>query len=94
MGMVKHMMEEKMELYGIATNVLERVGAIKTCDVHGDRYLVDGSKLEDAYKLGNSWISKGNVNCERRELTDAIKDVLEGTPDECPGCVNAMCDDD
>jgi len=88
------MMEERNALYGVAADALERVGAIKTCVAHGDRYLVDESKLVDAYKLGNSWISKGLVSCCRRELTDAMKEILEMTPEECSSCANVMYDDD
>lgn len=94
MGIMKHKLEEKIALYGLAANILERVGAIKTCEVHGDKYLVDESKLRDAYKLGNFEISKGNLDCGRKNLTDAIKDVLEMTPEECPSCSNVMYDDD
>ena len=88
------MMEEKYELYDIAAGALERVGAIKTCEVHGDRYLADESKVVDAYKLGNSWISKGHVNCGRRELSDAIKRILEMTPEECLSCADLKYDDE
>ena len=94
MGMMKHKLEDKNALYGLAADILQRVGAIKTCEVHGDRCLVDESKLQDACKLANSWISKGIVDCSRRELTDAIKDVLETAPDKCPGCANVMFDDE
>ena len=94
MGMMKHKMEKKCAIYGIAAEVLERVGALKTCEVHGERYLVDDSKLQGAYKLGNSWISKGDADCDRRELTDAIKDIFETTPDECPCCAHVKYDDD
>ena len=94
MGMMKHKLEDKNALYGLAADILRRVGAIKTCEVHGDRCLVDELKLQDACKLANSWISKGIVDCGRRELTDAIKDVLETAPEECPSCANVMYDDD
>ena len=94
MGMMKHKMEETNALYGIASDVLERVGVIKTCEVHGDRYLADESKLVDAYKLANFWISKGTLCCDRRELTDAIKEILETTLDECPSCAHIKYEDD
>ena len=94
MGIMKHKLEEKNALYGLAADILQRVGAIKTCEVHGDRYLVDESKLQEACKLANSRISKGIVDCGRRELTDAIKDVLEAAPEECPCCANVMYDDE
>ena len=94
MGLMKHKQEEKIALYGFAANILERVGAIKICEVHGDKYQVDESKLRDAYKLGNFEISMGNLDCGRKDLTDAIKDVLEMTPEECPSCSNVMYDDD
>lgn len=94
MGMMKHKLEDKNALYCLAADILQRVGAIKTCEVHGDRYLVDESKLQDACKLANSRISRGLVNSDRRELTDAIKDVLETAPEECPSCANVMYDDD
>ena len=94
MGMMKHQLEEKYALYGLAANILEQVGAIKICEVHGYSYLLDETILVEAYKLGNFMISKGVFGCGRRELTDAIKDVQKMTPEECPGCSNAMYDDD
>ena len=51
MGMMKHKLEDKNALYGLAVDILQRVGAIKTCEVHGDRCLVDESKLQDACKF-------------------------------------------
>lgn len=38
-------------LYCLAVDILQHVGAIKTCEVHGDRCLVDESKLQDACKF-------------------------------------------
>lgn len=94
MGMMKHKMEENDMLYGLASNILERVGVIKSCEIHEDRYIVDESKLVDAYKLGNSEITKGNIDCDRKKLMDAIKDAYESFPEECFGCAKAMSDDD
>ena len=89
-----HKMEDENALYGVAVDVLERVGAIKTCEIHGDRYLAEESKLVDAYKVANSWISKGYADCDRRELTDAIKGFFETTLDECPSCAHIKYEDD
>lgn len=94
MSRVKQMMEEKYALYDVAADILERVGAIKTCEAHGDRYLVDESKLVGAYKLANAWISRGLVDSDRRELTDAIKEIMEMIPEECSYCANIMYDED
>ena len=94
MSLTKQILEERYVIYGIATDALVRVGTIKTCKVHGDRFVADESTLEAAYKLANSWISRGYVKCDRRELTDAIKEVLEMTPEECLSCENVMYDDD
>lgn len=94
MGMMKYRMEENNEIYGIAAKALERVGVIKTCEIHGYRYIVDELKIQDAYKLGNYWISKGEVDCGTRKLSDAIKKVFDETPVECPGCANVMYDED
>ena len=78
----------------VATEVMERVGAFETCDIHGARFLVDNSKLQGAYKMGDFWISKGNADCDRRELTDVIKDIFETTLDECPCCTDVKYEDD
>lgn len=94
MSLVKHMMEERYALYSIASDILERVGAIKICKVHEERYLADESKLRNAYKLGNSLISKQHLNCNRRELTDAIKDILDHVQEECSYCAYVKYDDD
>lgn len=93
MGMVKHKLEEKYELYSLATDILERVGAIQICEAHGERCLLDESLLVEAYKLGNTWVSRGVVGCDKSELTDAIEEVLEMTPEECPRCSYVMYDD-
>lgn len=87
------MLEDQENLRRIAMGILKRVNACKTCDVHGYEYVIDEGKLQDACKLGNSQISKGELLCDRKELMGAIKDVLDSTPEDCVGCLKESSDD-
>lgn len=94
MSFVKHKMEDDANLRNIALDILKEAKAAEICKAHGRGYLIDESRIEDAYKLGNYKISKGGLLCERKELSDAIKDVSKKMPTMCPDCENVMYSDD
>jgi len=93
MGIVQHMMEDRDDLYGIAADLLEDVGAIKTCRIHGNRYLTNESRIKNAYKMGNFKITRNVLECDRKVLSDAIKDLAGKLFNVCPSCENVMFDD-
>ena len=80
MSFVKHKMEDEAYLRGIALDILKEAKAAEICKVHGKGYLTDGSRIENAYKLGNYKISRGELLCERKELSEAIKNVSKAMP--------------
>lgn len=94
MSFVKHKMEDDANLRGIALDILKEAKAAEICKVHGKGCLTDESRIENAYKLGNFRISKGELLCERKELSEAIKNVSEAMPAMCPDCENVMYSDD
>ncbi len=94
MSFVKHKMEDDANLRGIALDVLKEAKAAEICNVHGKGYLIDESRIENAYKLGNYKISREGLLCERKELSDAIKNVSKSLPTMCPDCENVMYSDD
>jgi len=68
--------------------IAQGAGALKECDFHD--FLIEGlSEIEEAYRLGNSRFSShslGGIFVNRREMTDAIKEVVEDAAQECPVC--------
>ena len=94
MSLVKHKMEDDANLRGVAFDILKEAKAAEICNAHGKGYLIDESRIENAYKLGNYKISRGELLCERKELSDAIRDVSKAMPTMCPECENVMYGDD
>ena len=94
MSFVKRKMEDDANLRGIALDILKEAKAAEICKVHGKGYLTDESKIENAYKLGNYKISRGELLCDRKELFDAIRDASKAMPTMCPDCENVMYGDD
>jgi hypothetical protein len=94
MGIMKHKMEDDANLRAIALDILKEAKAAEICKAHWKGYLVDESLIENAYKLGNYKISRGMLFCERKELSDAIRDVSKAMPTMCPDCENVMYGDD
>lgn len=70
----------------VAAQIARRAGAIAECDFHGELY--DNDCAEEAYKLGNKLFDSEfrDVFRSRREMTDAIKEVIDDTAWECGSC--------
>ena len=46
----------------------------------------DDEANKRAYAIGNKMITEGKLSVGRQRLRDAIKDILDGTPEHCPEC--------
>lgn len=96
MGAAKNLMMERDDLAGAALRVLLKVGALKACEVHGE--LSEGnSDLEGAYKLGNTMISRGDIDLggfSRTEFSALIKSEFDDHSygDGCGYCHKLMRD--
>jgi hypothetical protein len=74
--------------YMEAEEIAVQAGVLEKCELHEEVYDPLGGDLEAAYKLGNYKFSRGEVSSfdDRREMTDAIKDVVEQAAMECHTC--------
>jgi hypothetical protein len=78
MSQVKRLMEAQEGLRGLSLDILKEVGLLAECEVHAGTYY-DGEQgdLEDAYKLANAKVTRGDIELpggmSRRDFTDAIK---------------------
>ena len=88
MGFAKRELERQQECSSAATVIAVRVGLLQRCEFCEDVKDPFSNNFEDAYKLGNSLITDEDdlvrpFAGDRREMTDAIKTVVEETPDSC-----------
>jgi hypothetical protein len=62
--------------------------AIVPCRWHDDIMInnADDDANSHAYALGTIRWQKGDIDCERQEFMDAIKDAIDQSADECPRC--------
>jgi hypothetical protein len=97
MSMVKRQMEAQEDLRQHALGILEEVGLLAECEFHSGTYFDGGSgDLEDAYKLANSKVSKGDIelpgSMTRRDFTDTIRDTYRDNSgvDACQSCEAAF----
>jgi len=91
MGQAKHYQEIQEAKQAIAEEIALRVGILDQCEKHDIKYFLGTDDFEDAYKLGNSLITKQDplvsiFNNDRKELSDYIKNVTDGLSDCCPFC--------
>lgn len=95
MGGAKRLMEEHEALVQHGASICLKVGALKSCPVHGDCFDGNGD-LEAAYRYANAMITQGNITLSegvsRRNFSDAIKEAYEGHAgiDYCPSCDHYM----
>ena len=93
MSMAKRQLELQDDLRNLSLGVLKEVGLLAECESHPGTYF-DGEQgdLEDAYKLANAKISRGDIElpggASRRDFTDAIKDTYQDNAgiDYCSSC--------
>ena len=86
----KDVLEQLEEQRRCAAGIAVKAKVLNQCQAHGDCFAGSGG-TESAYRLGNAMFSKGEfpegLFGTRRELTDAIKWVLEEyVADACPTC--------
>jgi hypothetical protein len=89
MGATKRLIEEQERKHDVATAIAVQAGVLKHCEFHS--YIYDAGNWDNtpAYKLANAKFTKGalkEVFDDRTEMTDTIKKVVEGAPDECYYC--------
>lgn len=95
MGGAKRYMEEMEARYQQGLAICVEVGAIETCEFHGDHYEGHGD-VEEAYRYANAEVTAGRITLPdgmtRRDLTDAIKNAFEDNSgiDYCPSCDHNM----
>ena len=87
MGQAKHKMEQQWEIHETAIQILMDVGCIKECPYHPGNYIEKDDDLQPAYAKGNSMITSGEFDYNRRELSDAIKGIFDSELfEDCPDC--------
>jgi len=91
MGQVQHYQEAQEAQQAIAEEIALRVSILDQCEMHDIKYFLGTDDFEDAYKLGNSLITKQDplvsvFNNDRKELSDFIKNVTDELSDCCPLC--------
>lgn len=101
MSMVKRMMEAREDLRQLALGILEETSLLEECESHHGTYFDGGGgDLEDAYKLANSKITRGEIELpsgmSRRDFTDVIKETYEDNSgvDSCQECERIFGKDD
>lgn len=90
MGGAKRLMEEQDAKSAAAIDIALEAGVLKQCEFHEGSIYEGGQDIENAYKLGNHRMSRGELEGvfkSRREMTDAIKEVVdENAAEECYAC--------
>lgn len=99
MGITKRMMEQQEALKGAALRILVDASVLEECEVHDGYYYEGGIDVEEAYKLANARITRGEVELpegvSRRDFTDIIKEAREENwaTDSCTYCDHIMSKD-
>ncbi len=98
MGGAKRMLEEEEGRRQRAIGIALEAGVLEQCDSHDEILLSGDAEIEEAYRLGNSKFSAGELEGvfeTRRQMTDMIKDVVEENGmDKCQICLSRMSRDD
>ena len=94
MGQAKKEMMRQEELLYEAADIAVEAGVLRRCKYHPDIVWDNHGDRSDAYKLGNARFSRGEVGDfrSRRELTDAIKNAIEQSGDECYLCAKRLAE--
>ena len=88
MGAMKHWMAQQDAKKAVADEIAIRVGLLKRCEMCEDVTDPLNNNFEDAYKLANYLVSKGDelvaiFDGNRRELTDLIQGCVHDHGEEC-----------
>lgn len=89
MGFEKHKLECQEDQRRQAARIAMQAGAIHACEIHEGVY-IDGGDDESAYRFANHLYTIRDVLADgfdtRREMTDAIKSVLDDAGSTCSFC--------
>ena len=89
MGRAKRILEHKQDQRDTANSIACEAGCIKECKYHQGAFVNQHSDPADAFRLGNSKFTKGELDRvfrTRKEMTDEIKAAIEDAADECYAC--------
>ena len=89
MGFAKRLLEHRELQQSVALGIACEAGNVVECEFHEGIFIDQYSDPSDAYRLGNSKFSKGELDevfYDRREMTDAIKAAIDESGTECPAC--------
>ncbi|MBQ8308836.1 MAG: hypothetical protein IJX96_03280 [Clostridia bacterium] len=92
MGVAKRAIEEKEANYSIALKILQEIGAVEVCPIHGDEHFYNTDRLDHNAIYGRATnIFKEKYLNSFPNITlfhEQIKAVLDGCSDEkeCPWC--------
>lgn len=87
---------EQEEQYYLGVQLCLEAGALEECEFHEGTYFQGHAEVEDAYKLANAQISRGEFGEatpeKRREITDAIKTAYDDNSgaSQCYQCENVF----
>jgi hypothetical protein len=86
MGQAKNEMMRKEDLRGQAQRIALEADAVEECP-HGTLLSTDDAEAENrAYAIATNEFKAGKVDGARKELMDAIKQVLDEGAGECYSC--------
>jgi len=93
-GGTKSLIDDWEHQEHVARSIAIEAEVMDTCEVHGTAF-VTGLEVENAYRVANARYSSGqyhDVFASRREMTDAIKRVVDNSYVECSLCEKMMAD--
>jgi hypothetical protein len=97
MSGAKRMMEEQEQKRSSAISIAIEAGVLGRCEFHDDVVFEGNEDITEAYKLGNTKFTHGeldNVFSDRKDMTDVINEVVKDHPgEECPYCAKIRDED-
>tara|TARA_R110001583_G_scaffold9096_7_gene42897 strand:+ start:3602 stop:3907 length:306 start_codon:yes stop_codon:yes gene_type:complete len=93
MSITKRWMEQEEHKLNVATEIAIQAGVLERCEFCESIVYQTGENVEEAYKLGNTQFSRGELEAfdSRKEMTDAVKATVEN-PDHASDCCH-HCDE-
>ena len=89
MGRAKQILEHKQNQRDIANSIACEAGCVEECKYHEGTFVDRLSDPADAFRLGNSKFTRGELDRvfrTRKEMTDEIKAAIEDAADKCYAC--------
>ena len=96
MSIVKDMIDDRNHQWMAALELAIKAGVLVNCEHHTDGVFSSGMDVQGAYKHANARYTAGEMDVfsSRREMTDAIKEVVgDHSMDECAWCAKRREDD-